>query len=835
MLLNRLFGKKTKKYPEFEAFKNTSHRTMTRSWFVKYYENETIDDNKIFYESFLGSGLTDNPYAFFRYLLEKPEYSKLQHVWAVKNVDSPLAKRFGELPNVKIVESDSEEYIKELCTSKYLISNNTFLEYFIKKEEQVYVNTWHGTPIKTLGKDIKGSLGQHRNLQRNLLHCDFFVNPNKYTADIMLRSCEVDQLYQGYVADIGYPRSDWLFSVDKQRLKRKLNLPLEGKKIILYAPTWRGEVGGIYDMSQDVLERVSDLQKKLPDDCILLLKLHHMMDRYLTDEMRRVSIPEDVEINQVLAITDILITDYSSVFFDFMITKKPILFYTYDLESYENNRGLYVDMKEMPGPLCKTTSDLIYAIKNLDKIEKNYRKAYESYLEQYSYNDDGHACERLAKLIFENQKDEEKVYKPFKCNDKEKILFYAGTFINNGVTNSFINLSQNVDYTKYDIYLILDSFDEKKRFNIERIHPKVKILYKLGDYGFLPEEYDPYIRLMEKGIKKKGCLYKDIPKNVFIRERKRLFGSLKFDHVIDYSGYTMRWICFMAFGGFKESIIYQHSDMKAEMNRKVNGQKPLEASLKAIFTVYDYCDKLVSVSKSVESANKKSLAELTSNSSDKTYVVENTLDTHNIQSQAQNGFVYERNNKRFYSENYNISEGQFIFEGTELPDKKNINFICIGRMSLEKDHKKLIHAFKKVYEKYQNTRLFLVGDGPLRVDTENEIKRLGLEEKIILTGHLNNPFYLLNQSDCFVLSSNHEGQGLVLLEAMVLGKYCISTDIDGPRSLIHLGNGALVDNSADGLANAMISYVEENKIVKKFDYQKYNNDALDAFYYMIRS
>ena len=819
--------KKEQSFPEFESFMRTNNETLTRSWFVKYYEHEKIDDNKIFYESFQGAGMTDSPYAFFLYMLNSNRYSEFQHIWAVRNLDHPLVQKYREVQNIKFVEYNSEEYIKALCGSKYLISNNTFLEYFIKKEGQIYVNTWHGTPIKTLGKDIKGSLGQHR----NLLHCDYFINPNQYTADILINSCEVDGVFPGKIADLGYPREDWLFNTDTESLKDYLGIE-KNKKVVLYAPTWRGELGNVSNMSLDVLKRVQDMKQKLPDDCILLLKLHHMMDKYLTDDLKELSIPEDVEINQVLAATDILITDYSSVFFDFMITQKPILFYAYDLETYENNRGLYVDMKKLPGPLCKSTDELMDAVVQSNNISKKYSHIYEEYLKKYCYNDDGKACKRLADLLFENKYDERKVFSVDKTT-KNKILVYSGAFINNGITNSIINLSKNIDHLKYEMYIILDKYDDAKRPNIERIDKRVKLFYKIGNYGFLPQEYLPYLKLISTGVGKQGCELNEIPYKVFQRERKRLFGDLKFDHAIDYSGYTMPWVSFFAFGGFPDKIIYHHNDMKKEMNRVVNGIKPLEKNLKMIFTVYDFFDKLVSVSESVEAANKISLGELTKYSKDHTYIVENTLDPDNIKEMAVTGFEYEFSGVNYFSEDYKITENNFEFYGIEMPKDQDTNFVCIARLSWEKGQKKLIQAFNKVVKKFPNTKLFLVGDGPLKVDIENEVKRLGLEEKIIMTGHVNNPFFLLNHMNCFVLSSNHEGQGLAVLEAMVLEKYCISTDIDGPRSFLKPEYGELVENSVDGLASAMMSFAENNKKPAKFNYNEYNHQALQAFYTMI--
>jgi len=197
--------------------------------------------------------------------------------------------------------------------------------------------------------------------------------------------------------------------------------------------------------------------------------------------------------------------------------------------------------------------------------------------------------------------------------------------------------------------------------------------------------------------------------------------------------------------------------------------------------------------------------------------------------------IYHKVYKFDYSDNV-LNPIEIIERSTEDIEDSNIfnnskTFINIARLSPEKDHKKLILAFSKVAKKHTNSKLIIIGDGSLKGDLNQLIKKLSLKKRVLLLGQKFNPMPYLKASDCFVLSSNYEGQGLVLLEAMVLEKPVISTDISGPRSVLKDGLGLLVDNSEDGLVEGMLKFLEdEESISKEFNYKEYNKKALDMFY-----
>jgi CDP-glycerol glycerophosphotransferase len=156
-------------------------------------------------------------------------------------------------------------------------------------------------------------------------------------------------------------------------------------------------------------------------------------------------------------------------------------------------------------------------------------------------------------------------------------------------------------------------------------------------------------------------------------------------------------------------------------------------------------------------------------------------------------------------------------------------FVTLGRLSPEKDHAKLINAFARVAARCPAARLLVLGEGPLRAALQQQIAQLGLEQSVYLAGLRSNPFPLLNRCDCFVLSSNHEGQPMVLLEAMVLGKPIVATDIDGNRGVLKDGYGHLVDNSVTGLERGMLDFLGGKLTFTRFDAAAYRKDALGMF------
>ncbi|WP_145650758.1 glycosyltransferase [Bacillus paralicheniformis] len=808
----------------------SNRRVRIRAKYSQYV-SLPIKEKTVLYEAYHGRSISGNCYAIFLKLVQDRDFKDYHHVWVINDISDPMVEELKRnYQNVSFTSVDSNHYLKYLATSKYLINDTSFPFYFVKRDEQIYINTWHGTPLKTLGLDIKNrGMSTHKNIQRNLLHSDYLISPNQFTYEKLLKSHDIYEIYAGKVADIGYPRTDLTLETNGEEVRKTLNIPLD-KKVILYAPTWRGTVGKENDTSQVLLDEVMDIQKSMGDDYIVLLKSHYFTFEYFKkNKLDHLCVPNWYDTNKLLAAVDILITDYSSIFFDFLPLKKPVLFYMIDHQEYEAERGFYLDINNLPGPVCENLNELIDKLQNVHILKKEFSEQYDKYLEEFCYNDDGQASKRLVEMIFKKQNQEQLISTE---TDKQKLLFYCGGFYNNGITMSAINLFDHIDYSKYEVTVIDNANEHKDKWkNIRKLNPKVHVLYRPGVFNKTLKETYEHQLVLRRGIYT-DSMSKTAPVKAYQRELKRIIGNAKFDIGIDFGGYNKFWSMLFAFGQFNTRSIYLHNDMMEEYNKKINGKYKHRNNLKVIFSLYKHYDKVVSVAKSANEENYKNLRQFIPDADRKMVYVDNVIGSKQILKNKDVKNTVQTNGKEYLilreqnEENPNILN---IF-GLTVPKKENYNFINIGRLSPEKGQEKLINSFAQLHKEFPNSKLYIVGDGPLKKQLTLQAETLGLENDIIFAGQLENPFALLDECDCFVLSSDYEGQGLVLMEAMIVGKPIIATDVTGVRSVLEGGLGLLVENTEEALTEAMKKYITEGIEYRTFDYESYNNHALQLFY-----
>ena len=376
--------------------------------YLYYFLFYKIDDKMIFFESFYGNSYSCSPKAIYEYVLNNERFKDYKFVWAFKNINKYT---FDE--RTILVKSNSRKYYKYLSKSKYWVVNLLINTGVKKKKNQVYVQCWHGTPLKKLRYDIEkdnvlNSISEVR--KRNDLDAikfDYFISPSKFCTEKFTSAFNLKKLNnENIFIEKGYPRNDYLFNYKKsdiKKIKKKLNIPLN-KKVILYAPTFRdnqvNENGYTYNVELDF----NKLKNEFSEEYVILFRAHYFIANKF-DFKKYNNFVYDVskyeDINELYIISDILITDYSSVFFDFANLKKPILFYMYDYNNYKNNlRDFYIDLKELPGPILKKENTLIKEIKNIDNYSKKYKEKYEKFNKKYNYLDDGNATKRVVEEIF---------------------------------------------------------------------------------------------------------------------------------------------------------------------------------------------------------------------------------------------------------------------------------------------------------------------------------------------------------------------------------------------------------------------------------------------------
>lgn len=362
--------------------------------------------NKIVFESGLGKQFSDNPKQIYLHLISRDDANKYQFIWIYKGYDIP------KTANLKIVKRFSFGYYYHLATAQYWINNQNFPKYLKKPKNTIFLQTWHGTPLKRMLNDVKRLTQEQpkhiREMNKVNSKWDYLISPSPYATTAFKSAFKP----QAEILETGYPRNDIFFINEekKQTLKVKLtNLwHTNGKKIILYMPTFRDDERDINNRQAFFLHLdLESMFNALNDEYVVLFRQHAIVKTkvyipdYFSDFFIDVSDYSDVQ--ELYTIADICITDYSSVMFDFSITRRPILFYVYDYYRYKDiMRGFYINFEEeAPGPLIFNTKQLISSIIHIEHVNNKYTHKYEDFYNKYNQLETGHATERVVKKVFQ--------------------------------------------------------------------------------------------------------------------------------------------------------------------------------------------------------------------------------------------------------------------------------------------------------------------------------------------------------------------------------------------------------------------------------------------------
>jgi CDP-glycerol glycerophosphotransferase len=301
----------------------------------------------------------------------------------------------------KKVLRESLEYYKYLATSKYLVQNTNFPNSFVKRKNQIELSTLHGTFMKTMGYDEP-----HFKYATKLVRDAFDMRNGRWNymispSPFMTKTATNAFKFEREVLESGFPRNDVLYhrnyEADILEIKKKLKLPTD-KKILFYAPTYRERSG--FKLELDLYR----MKEELSDNYIVLLRLHYFvaknidltgLEDFVYDESFYPSIEE------LYLVSDALITDYSSVMFDYAHLRRPMYFFAYDEESYTGEaRGIYMDYEEtVPGPISKNTDSLISEI--LSYNETDYQDKMNRFYDTYcTFGRGGTASETVVKTVF---------------------------------------------------------------------------------------------------------------------------------------------------------------------------------------------------------------------------------------------------------------------------------------------------------------------------------------------------------------------------------------------------------------------------------------------------
>ena len=330
-----------------------------------------------------------------------------EYVWIMNN-NEPLEVN----PQTKVVKRLSPNFYKYLATSKYWVNNQNFPKYIKKGKQNVYLQTWHGTPLKKMLNDLDHVVGRADDYLESVTRLandwDYLISPSKYATEKFKSAFK----YENEIIETGYPRNDLFFDDNKNEkikdIRNKLNIP-EGKKVVLYAPTFRDNKKQNNRFTLDLQLDLEKMKARLGNDYIVLVRLHVIVknDLKISDELASfvINVSNYHDMQELLLLSDVLITDYSSSMFDFANTKKPMIFYTYDLEEYRDDiRGFYIDFEnEAPGPLVKNTEGVIKSLENIEEINKEYQEKYQQFSRKYCQFEEGYATERVVNHVFDKK------------------------------------------------------------------------------------------------------------------------------------------------------------------------------------------------------------------------------------------------------------------------------------------------------------------------------------------------------------------------------------------------------------------------------------------------
>lgn len=362
---------------ELDWFRGFVYRVFSRSKL----------SNSILFESFQGKVIGDNPYAIFSEVLSRnPSFELLF------TVDSKTKSPEG----AKGIKHGSIAWLKALATSRVLVNNTNFPGYFRKRSGQRYIQTWHGTPLKRLGRDIVDVVptGSYlKMMDREASFWDFLISPNPYCTEILGKTFG----YSGQILETGYPRNDVLISgKDKRDLVRKsLGILDANQQVVLYAPTWRDSKR----TATGNWKPVNFLNGSLGPNVTVLFRGHTNTHSAHSSKVTggAIDVTNYKNVAELYLAADVLVTDYSSSMFDFSVTGKPMIFLAPDFDEYVAKRGFYFDFEQLaPGPILRDSSFLRKSLESMDSQKGEYLQRYLAWQQKFNKLEDGLASKRVV-------------------------------------------------------------------------------------------------------------------------------------------------------------------------------------------------------------------------------------------------------------------------------------------------------------------------------------------------------------------------------------------------------------------------------------------------------
>lgn len=539
-----------------------------RREFIKYRSSAPVNRRVIFYETMSGARMGDNPYGIFEYLRSHPSYGEFVHVWSFDGTEA-IPDRYRHLPDVVFARRGSASYAYFLATAGRIVGNANLPGFFTRRPEQQYLNTWHGIPYKALGRNTPKARFGNPAGTATFNKATHVLTPCEFMTDAVASAYSMSGVSNSTIAETGYPRVDLTLNPARRDLSRLSHVyGTEDPKVlgdlrprILYAPTWRA------DNDEDVVDTdqlIDDLKALAGLDIQLMYRGHHRMNRLIKDSSVSDFIgdviipPHDISSNDLMTVVDILITDYSSIFFDFLPTGRPIVQYLYDLEDYGRSRGLNLELDDLPGDVAQTRQELLSSVESLataiteagpdaDHVHNPLQgERYKRAQNRFCPREDGHSSERAVDFFINNEAANVPTHSP--RDGRPTAAFWAGDLPKGPDSSEFLQeLIESGRSSAEQTVLVIDRtapVDRKLLKEIKGLGDSIStISYVPEGLSVLSseaEEYDSFTAIENLSSESaKSLIAKSrVLKGLFAHEYRRRLDDAQFDRVVQGPGLT---------------------------------------------------------------------------------------------------------------------------------------------------------------------------------------------------------------------------------------------------------------------------------------------------------
>lgn len=779
---------------DLKRYTNTAEKHR-RALFAETQTRYGIAPRKVLLESNHGASMGCHPLALFREMSSDSRFDGFTYIWA-RTARCAVPEEIASREDVLLVTLHSDEYLYHLATAEYLINNVSFAPYFVRRPGQKYLNTWHGTPLKTLGRSMKQGLLEHENLARNFVQSTHLMAPNDLTRWALIDDHGIDAYYDGLIEVTGSPRLDRLVNDGealREDIRRRLGVSPQDR-LVLFAPTWRGGVAS-QDFDEEAL--LADLKSLSGIEGVRpFYRAHRLTEKFVRQLSVPVEVvPAEIDTNDLLAAVDVLVSDYSSITFDFMPTRRRLVLYVPDEEKYSAERGLYLELSDLPATVCRNREELRSALGG--SVDPVSTADYEAAIARFAPLEDGRASKRVLDLMLTEGS---------RRDDRPLLVFHA-SLIANGIAAAFVALMGALTPDRFRVVLIVEAkvirADEGRQLYLSRLPDHVNLAFRIGNIVASPEEQWAVSRRNEHDLEISGSLAA-LRDRAWSREAQRILGSATPSASIEFDGYATLWADLMASVGDGETrhLIWQHNQLVEEAITKY-------PELHDLFRRYGAFDGIIAVAKSLAEENRNELAALGYTKIAGIQSVPNVLPVRDI---------------RALSEEDPSEDVRSWMEGAHL------NVVSIGRLSPEKNFRALVHAWRDVLSRFPEARLTVLGDGLERAELEATAQSLEVSGSIRFFGRVDNPYPALGRADLFVLPSTHEGQPVVLFEAMVLNVPVACCFTPGSHEAIVNGYGRIISSDACGMADDLVRILDNlTEASGVFDAEAHRAEAVSEF------